>query len=170
MRRSGANRNTSIRSGNSRTGIRRGGVVQRGASAIVRFLNLGGESFADASAVLGFDLEQDSRGIGLCDWDHDGDVDIWMTNRTAPRLQFLRNENAAAGERFRRVSARRRPAARLSARCSWSAPRPQFRWQRPCENRASRRWLPEPVEPLVALWGWGADAGIDRVGRPLASW
>ena len=62
------------------------------------FLNLGGESFADASAALGLDLAQDSRGIALCDWDHDGDIDLWMTNRTAPRLQFMRNENAAAGK------------------------------------------------------------------------
>ncbi len=61
------------------------------------FLNLGGNSFADASAALGLDLEQDSRGIALSDWDHDGDVDLWMTNRTAPKLQFLRNETAADG-------------------------------------------------------------------------
>jgi tetratricopeptide (TPR) repeat protein len=77
--------------------------IRKGASFSGRerncaFLNLGGESFADASAALGLDLEQDSRGIALCDWDHDGDIDLWMTNRTAPRLQFMRNESAAAGK------------------------------------------------------------------------
>ncbi|MGI9244860.1 MAG: ASPIC/UnbV domain-containing protein, partial [Verrucomicrobiales bacterium] len=75
--------------------------IRKGASFSGRerncaFLNLGGQSFADASAALGLDLEQDSRGIALCDWDHDGDVDLWLTNRTAPRLQLLRNETAAA--------------------------------------------------------------------------
>ena len=78
--------------------------IRRGASFSGRerncaFLNLGGRSFADASAALGLDLQQDSRGIALCDWDHDGDLDFWLTNRTAPRLQFMRNENAAKGNR-----------------------------------------------------------------------
>ena len=27
------------------------------------------------------------------DWDHDGDLDIWLSNRTSPRLRFLRNEH-----------------------------------------------------------------------------
>ncbi len=77
--------------------------IRKGASFSGRerncaFLNLGGKSFADASAALGLDLEQDSRGIALCDWDQDGDIDLWMTNRTAPRIQFMRNESAAAGK------------------------------------------------------------------------
>jgi tetratricopeptide (TPR) repeat protein len=59
------------------------------------FLNLDGKSFADASAALGLDLQQDSRGLAVCDWDHDGDLDLWLTNRTAPRLQFMQNQAAA---------------------------------------------------------------------------
>ena len=83
--------------------------IRKGASFSGRerncaFLNLGGQSFADASAALGLDLEQDSRGIALCDWDHDGDVDLWLTNRTAPRLQLLRNETAAASGGARSVA------------------------------------------------------------------
>ena len=27
----------------------------------------------------------------LADWDFDGDLDLWITNRTAPRVRFLRN-------------------------------------------------------------------------------
>ena len=76
--------------------------IRQGASFSGRerncaFLNLGGKSFADASAALELDLPQDSRGIAICDWDHDGDLDFWMTNRTAPRLQLMQNENAARG-------------------------------------------------------------------------
>ena len=29
------------------------------------------------------------------DWDHDGDLDLWMSNRNGPRLRFMRNDNAA---------------------------------------------------------------------------
>lgn len=47
--------------------------------------------FADASSATGFDLPDDGRGLALCDWDFDGDLDVWTTNRTAPRVRFLRN-------------------------------------------------------------------------------
>ena len=63
------------------------------------FINQGGVFFADASATVGLDLEQDSRGLAVTDWDHDGDVDLWMTNRTAPRLQLMQNQGAAGSRR-----------------------------------------------------------------------
>jgi len=63
------------------------------------FINQGGVFFADASAAVGLDLEQDSRGLAVTDWDHDGDVDLWMTNRTAPRLQLMQNQGAAGSRR-----------------------------------------------------------------------
>jgi tetratricopeptide (TPR) repeat protein len=47
--------------------------------------------FADASSATGFDLPDDGRGIAVCDWDFDGDLDLWMSNRTAPRVRLLRN-------------------------------------------------------------------------------
>ena len=31
-------------------------------------------------------------GVALTDWDFDGRVDIWVTNRTAPRVRLLHNE------------------------------------------------------------------------------
>ena len=40
------------------------------------FLNTGGQ-FADISGVSGIDFADDGRGIGLTDWDHDGDLDAW---------------------------------------------------------------------------------------------
>jgi thiol-disulfide isomerase/thioredoxin len=47
--------------------------------------------FATASAVTGFDFPDDGRGLATVDWDFDGDLDLWLTNRTAPRVRFLKN-------------------------------------------------------------------------------
>jgi tetratricopeptide (TPR) repeat protein/peroxiredoxin len=56
------------------------------------FLNLGaGKSFANISAVSGLDLIDDGRGLATCDWDYDGKVDFWVTNRTGPRIRLLSN-------------------------------------------------------------------------------
>ena len=61
------------------------------------FLNTQGESgsqrFADISAASGFDFADDGRAVALSDWDLDGDLDIWVTNRTAPRIRLLRNNS-----------------------------------------------------------------------------
>jgi Flp pilus assembly protein TadD/peroxiredoxin len=63
------------------------------------YLNLGGDRpFADVSYASGFDFPDDARAVASVDWDHDGDLDLWITNRTAPRLRFLRN-NGSQGQR-----------------------------------------------------------------------
>ncbi len=63
------------------------------------FLNTaGGEKFADVSSVTGLDFPDDGRGIGLVDWDHDGDLDLWIYNRTAPLLRLLRNDVPQSGK------------------------------------------------------------------------
>ena len=59
--------------------------------------------FADASAVSGLDLIDDGRAIIANDWDHDGDLDIWTTNREAPRIRFLKN-NLEKEKRSKSVS------------------------------------------------------------------
>jgi len=61
------------------------------------FLNLGGPSasFATVSGVTGFDFPEDGRGLATVDWDFDGDLDVWLTNRTAPRVRFLKNQTPA---------------------------------------------------------------------------
>ncbi len=56
------------------------------------FLNTRGPRFANISACSGLDYFDDSRSLALVDWDHDGDQDLWMANRTGPRLRFLRND------------------------------------------------------------------------------
>ena len=58
------------------------------------FLNCRGTGFADISSASGFDFPDDSRAVTAVDWDFDGDLDLWMTARTAPRLRFLRNDLA----------------------------------------------------------------------------
>ena len=63
------------------------------------FLNLRGSqaTFADVSAITGFGFPEDGRGLATSDWDFDGDLDVWITNRTAPRLRFLKNNTTAPG-------------------------------------------------------------------------
>ena len=60
------------------------------------FLNIGlqgkdGVIFATVSGISGFDFPDDGRALALTDWDADGDLDAWLSNRTAPRIRFLRN-------------------------------------------------------------------------------
>jgi len=55
------------------------------------FLNTRGAAFADVSAVSGLDFDDDGRSVASVDWDFDGDLDLFITNRTGPRLRFLRN-------------------------------------------------------------------------------
>jgi len=59
------------------------------------YLNMGAGKFANISAVSGFDFADDGRAMSLVDWDHDGDQDLWVTGRTAPRIRFLRNDSAS---------------------------------------------------------------------------
>jgi tetratricopeptide (TPR) repeat protein/peroxiredoxin len=81
-----------------------GSMISRGRSFSGRerhcaFLNTGGQRFADVSAATGLDLIDDGRAVALVDWDHDGDQDLWITNRTGPQVRFLRND-VEAGNHF----------------------------------------------------------------------
>ena len=69
------------------------------------FLNIGGGRFADVSAISGLDFDDDGRGLAVVDWDFDGDLDLWMTCRTAPRVRYLRNDNNS-GNHFLTVKLR----------------------------------------------------------------
>ncbi|MCH8922907.1 MAG: VCBS repeat-containing protein [Planctomycetes bacterium] len=73
-----------------------GKMIRRGRSLSGRernccFLNTGGRQFADVSAVTGLDLIDDGRGVAIVDWDHDGDLDVWLGSRTGPRVRLMRN-------------------------------------------------------------------------------
>ncbi|MEE8142707.1 MAG: tetratricopeptide repeat protein, partial [Planctomycetota bacterium] len=60
------------------------------------FLNTSEERFADCSAVSGLNFSDDGRAAAVVDWDLDGDCDLWLANRTGPRLRFLRNETGSS--------------------------------------------------------------------------
>lgn len=68
------------------------GVSWSGHEANCCFLNTGATQFANISAITGLDFLDDGRGLGFVDWDFDGDLDAWTSNRTAPMLRFVRNE------------------------------------------------------------------------------
>ena len=77
------------------------GVGLSGHERNCAFLNLPGDQgtrrFATASAVMGLNFDDDARSPALVDWDHDGDLDLWMANRTAPMLRFVRNNSPRTG-------------------------------------------------------------------------
>lgn len=61
------------------------------------YWNLGGAVFADASSAAGLDQTDDTRVACPVDWDGDGRCDLWLKNRTAPVVRFLRNVHPAPG-------------------------------------------------------------------------
>ncbi|MDC0934782.1 tetratricopeptide repeat protein [Pirellulales bacterium] len=73
----------------------RAGDTWSGHERNCAYLNLGTGRFANFSAVSGFDFADDGRGMCLVDWDHDGDQDVWLANRSSPRVRFLRNTTDA---------------------------------------------------------------------------
>lgn len=48
--------------------------------------------FVDVSAPAGLDLSHDGRAAAPLDWDFDGDLDLVVSARSAPRLRVLRND------------------------------------------------------------------------------
>lgn len=56
------------------------------------FLNLAGQQFADASTPSGLNFHDDARAMAICDWNRDGQLDLWIRNRTAPRLRLMLNQ------------------------------------------------------------------------------
>jgi len=61
------------------------------------YLNLGDGRFADFSHASGLDFDDDGRAVAAVDWDGDGDLDLWLKNRTGPQLRYMRNDGAPDG-------------------------------------------------------------------------
>ena len=55
------------------------------------FLNLEGKGFSEVAGLFGVDYDDDARAVASVDWDRDGDLDLWVTNRTAPQVRLLKN-------------------------------------------------------------------------------
>ncbi|MFT5190401.1 MAG: tetratricopeptide (TPR) repeat protein/thiol-disulfide isomerase/thioredoxin [Verrucomicrobiales bacterium] len=74
-----------------------GAMITRGRSFSgrerhVAFLNTQGKPFVKVSATTGLDFIDDGRALAVTDWDGDGDLDLWMTQRNGPRVRFVRND------------------------------------------------------------------------------
>ncbi|MEZ6063936.1 MAG: ASPIC/UnbV domain-containing protein [Planctomycetaceae bacterium] len=151
------------------------------------FLNTGTSGFADISAVTGLDFEDDGRTVAATDWDHDGDLDIWLSGRTAPRLRFMRNNSSGTarylnvrleGQRCNRDAV----GARVELHLAGPAPRTLFKTLRAGDAFLSQssNWIhfglgdTAEIEKLVVYWpgGNGQTDRVPQVVRGLAcnSW
>ncbi len=148
------------------------GVSMSGNEPNCAFLNLRDGTFATASAVSGFDFPDDARSLGLMDWDGDGGIDVWMTNRSAPMVRFLRNE-APRGHflrlRLEGTGANRDAVgARVEVRLKNDPDRPLIRSVKAGEGYLgqSSRWLhfglgenPE-IERVRVIWPGGREEKV----------
>ena len=75
--------NTLLREGKSWSGRERNNA----------YLNLADGSFADISYLSGVGFLDDARGAAALDWDADGDLDLWLNNRSSPKVRFMRNDD-----------------------------------------------------------------------------
>jgi hypothetical protein len=76
----------------------RDGQSFSGRERNVVFLQTGRQDqFLPVAGLLGLDQPDDARGSATVDWDGDGDLDLLVTNRSAPRLRLLRNDQQGLG-------------------------------------------------------------------------
>lgn len=68
------------------------GVSWSGHERNVAWIQSGPGSFVDVSAIAGLDQAEDGRVALRCDWDGDGDLDLWLRFRSGPTLRFLENQ------------------------------------------------------------------------------
>ncbi len=61
------------------------------------FISLGDGRFVDASFVSGLDFVDDGRALAVFDWDGDGNLDLWLRNRTGPQLRLMKNGGRESG-------------------------------------------------------------------------
>jgi hypothetical protein len=59
-----------------------------------------GKDFVRVSGISGADDPADSRGFAVLDFDHDGNLDIALTNLGKPRMRLLKNNSNRRGNGF----------------------------------------------------------------------
>ena len=141
---------------------------------------MSGDGFANFSHLSGLGLNDDGRALAVCDWDRDGDQDIWLRNRNAPRLRLMLNDSSNHQEsvslRLEGVQCSRDAiGARVTIRTKNGM---MIRSLRAGEMFLSQstKWLHfgmdanEQVKSLVVSWPGGEDesfSGVKRGGRYL---
>ena len=134
------------------------------------FLNTGDGRFANVSSIFGIDFPDDGRALAVVDWDQDGDLDVWTSNRNAPRLRFLRND-ATQGNHFLalrlqgngKITARDAIGARVAVRAAGLENRPLIKSLRAGEGflGQSTKWLvfglgdSREIESVSVAWPGG---------------
>jgi hypothetical protein len=81
----------------------RNGASWSGGERNCCFLNVAGRRFIDVSSLSGVNFNDDGRAIAICDWDRDGDQDMWLRNRSAPRIRLMINNSSGARSVFVRL-------------------------------------------------------------------
>jgi len=144
------------------------------------FLNLGGPEarFGDISGASGLDLIDDGRSIAVVDWDLDGKLDFWISNRTAPRLRLQHNrsktENSFVSIKLRgdgKASNRDGIGARVELLLKNTTPKKVVRTLRAGEGflAQSSKWVHfgiaagEEVSGLRVLWPGGESEEISGI-------
>lgn len=143
------------------------------------FLNTGGGGFVEVSRLAGLDSDGDGRALAFCDWDRDGDLDVWFRNRTAPRLQLLLNTGDGGGSVSLKLEGRscNRDAIGAIAEVRVSGAPPIVRSVRAGEMFLSQssKWLHVglgggAVEEVRVFWPGGDEerfSGVEGEGRFL---
>jgi len=72
--------------------LMRQGYSWNGHERNVAYWNRGEARFSDVSSAIGLDHPDDSRAAVRLDWDNDGDEDLVLSNRGAPMLRLLENQ------------------------------------------------------------------------------
>lgn len=159
-----------IRAGSSHSGHERNCV----------FINTSTGRFADISAVSGLDWVDDARAVASVDWDQDGDLDLWISNRTAPQLRFMRNDLIAKPHSLAlRLVGQRGNRDAIGARVELTIrgnTQPLVRWVSAGSGFLSQesRWLHfgltenAEIERLVVHWPGGTAQeilGVEADGR-----
>lgn len=140
------------------------------------FLNTGGPRFANISAASGLDLIDDGRALAATDWDRDGDQDIWVGNRTGPRVRLMRNGmdagNAFISLRLQGVQCNRDAiGARVEVELAGTPPRKLIRSLRAGDGFLSQSTKrlhfglerPERIARLTVRWPDGSHQDFPNV-------
>jgi len=142
------------------------------------FLNLGQGKFADVSSVSGFDFPDDGRAVAQCDWDFDGDLDLWIANRTGPQVRFLRNDLETPNHYLSlRLEGKTCNRDAIGARVEVTLQDPRAKWETSTLSKTLRagegflaqssKWIhfglgsAAEIDKVVVRWPGGAEETFD---------